>query len=90
MNGIPSYRLEKDIIEAEIDVLREMGIEFKYNIEVGKDITIQQLEQGYKAFYVAIGAQGGRMAGVPGEDGEGVVTGVEFLRNINLDEANAR
>ena len=91
MNGIPSYRLEKDIIEAEIDVLREMGIEFKYNIEVGKDITIQQLrEQGYKAFYVAIGAQGGRMAGVPGEDGEGVVTGVEFLRNINLDEANAK
>ena len=91
MNGIPSYRLEKDIIEAEIDVLREMGIEFKYNVEVGKDITIQQLrEDGYKAFYVAIGAQGGRMAGVPGEDGEGVVTGVEFLRNVNLDEAHAK
>ena len=91
MNGIPSYRLEKDIIEAEIDVLREMGIEFKYNVEVGKDITIQQLrEDGYKAFYVAIGAQGGRMAGVPGEDGEGVVTGVEFLRNVNLDEEHAK
>ena len=91
MNGIPSYRLEKDIIEAEIDVLREMGIEFKYNVEVGKDITIQQLrEEGYKAFYVAIGAQGGRMAGVPGEDGEGVVTGVEFLRNVNLDEEHAK
>ena len=91
MNGIPSYRLEKDIIEAEIDVLREMGIEFKYNVEVGKDITIQQLrEEGYKAFYVAIGAQGGRMAGVPGEDGEGVVTGVDFLRNVNLDEAHAK
>ena len=91
MNGIPSYRLEKDIIEAEIDVLREMGIEFKYNVEVGKDITIQQLrEDGYKAFYVAIGAQGGRMAGIPGEDGEGVVTGVEFLRNVNLDEEHAK
>lgn len=91
MNGIPSYRLEKDIIEAEIDVLREMGIEFKYNVEVGKDITIQQLrEEGYQAFYVAIGAQGGRMAGIPGEDGEGVVTGVEFLRNVNLDEEHAK
>lgn len=91
MNGIPSYRLEKNIIEAEIDVLREMGIEFKYNVEVGKDITIQQLrDEGYKAFYVAIGAQGGRMAGIPGEDGEGVLTGVEFLRNVNLDEENER
>lgn len=91
MNGIPSYRLEKDIIEAEIDVLREMGIEFKYNVEVGKDITIQQLrDEGYKAFYVAIGAQGGRMAGIPGEDGEGVLTGVEFLRNVNLDEENEK
>lgn len=90
-NGIPSYRLEKEIIEAEIDVLREMGIEFKYHVEVGKDITIQQLrEEGYKAFYVAIGAQGGRRAGIPGEEGEGVVTGVEFLRNVNLDEEHVK
>lgn len=91
MNGIPSYRLEKDIIEAEIDVLRAMGIEFQYNVEIGKDITIQKLrDQGYKAFYLAIGAQGGRMLGVPGEDGEGVMTGVEFLRNVNLNEADAK
>lgn len=91
MNGIPSYRLEKDIIEAEIDVLRAMGIEFRYNVEIGKDITIQKLRnQAYKAFYLAIGAQGGRMLGVPGEDGEGVMTGVEFLRNVNLNEADAK
>ncbi len=91
MNGIPSYRLEKDIIEAEIDVLRAMGIEFRYNVEIGKDITIQKLrDQGYKAFYLAIGAQGGRMADIPGEDGEGVVTGVEFLKNVNLNEAEAK
>lgn len=87
MNGIPSFRLEKNVIEAEIDVLREMGVEFKYNVEVGKDITIQQLrDQGYKAFYVAIGAQGGRKTGVPGEDAEGVITGVEFLRKANISE----
>ena len=66
MNGIPSFRLEKSVIEAEIDVLRQMGVEFKFGVEVGKDVTIQQLrERGYKAFYVAIGAQGGRKTGVP-------------------------
>lgn len=87
MNGIPSFRLEKNVIEAEIDVLRQMGVEFKLGVEVGKDVTIQQLrDQGYKAFYVAIGAQGGRKTGVPGEDAEGVITGVEFLRKANITE----
>ena len=88
MNGIPSYRLEKDIIEAEIDVIRQMGVEFKCGVEVGKDVTIQQLRaEGYKAFFIAIGMQGGRMAGVPGEDAEGVQTGVDFLRKINQDHS---
>lgn len=83
--GIPSFRLEKDVVEAEIDILREMGIEFKTGIEVGKDITLDELrKQGYKAFYMAIGAQAGRMLNVEGEYAEGVVTGVDFLRNINL------
>ncbi len=87
MNGIPSFRLEKSVIEAEIDVLRQMGVEFKLGVEVGKDVTIQQLrDEGYKAFYVAIGAQGGRKTGVPGEDAEGVITGVEFLRKANISE----
>lgn len=89
MNGIPSFRLEKDVIEAEIDILREMGIEFKFNVEIGKDLTIEQLrEQGYKAFYVAIGAQGGRKLGIAGEEAKGVYTGVDFLRQINLDETS--
>ncbi len=88
MNGIPSYRLEKDIIDAEIDVIRQMGVEFKCGVEVGKDTTIQKLrEEGYKAFFIAIGMQGGRMAGVPGEDAKGVQTGVDFLRNINQDHS---
>ena len=88
LNGIPSFRLEKNIIDAEIEVLRQMGVTFKCGVEVGKDVTIQQLrEEGFKAFYVAIGAQGGRKAGVPGEDADGVKTGVEFLRSVNLDES---
>ena len=86
MNGIPSYRLEKDIIDAEIDVMRKMGIEIKTGVNVGEDVTIQSLrEQGYKAFFIAVGCQGGRYAGVPGEDADGVMTGVDFLRKINLD-----
>ncbi len=86
MNGIPSYRLEKDIIEAEIDVIRQMGVEFRCGVEVGSDITIQQLrDEGYKAFFIAIGMQGGRLAGICGEDALGVQTGVDFLRNINRD-----
>lgn len=83
--GIPSYRLEKDIINAEIDVLREMGVQFKVNTEVGKDITLDDLrKEGYKGFYVAIGAQGGRKLGIEGEEAEGVMSGVDFLRNLNL------
>ena len=88
--GIPSYRLEKDVIDAEVDVIREMGVEFKCGVEIGKDITIEQLrKEGYKAFFVAIGAQGGRLAGVPGEDAEGVETGVDFLRRNNHDHESA-
>lgn len=90
-NGIPSFRLEKNVIDAEIEVLRQMGVEFKCGVEVGKDVTIPQLrEEGYQAFYVAIGAQGGRKTGVPGEDATGVVTGVEFLKAVNLDEENTK
>lgn len=86
--GIPSFVLEKDIVAAEIDVLREMGVEIRCNVEVGKDVTIKQLrEQGYKAFYIGIGCQGGRKTGVPGEDSKGVMTGVEFL-HITTDNEN--
>ena len=86
--GIPSFVLEKEIVTAEIDILREMGVEIRCNVEVGKDVTIKQLrEQGYKAFYIGIGCQGGRKTGVPGEDSKGVMTGVEFL-HITTDDEN--
>lgn len=83
--GIPNFRLEKQVIEAEIDVLRQMGVEFKFNTEIGKDVTIPELrEQGYKAFYVAIGLQAGRKAGIPNE--EYALSGVEFLHQAFEDE----
>lgn len=85
--GIPNYKLEKEVIDAEIDIIREMGVEIKCGVEVGKDITLDELRaQGYKAFYMAIGAQGGRKAGVEGEDAQGVVTAVEFLHEAAENE----
>ncbi len=82
--GIPSYKLEKNVIDAEIDIMREIGVEIRTGVEVGKDITLDQLrEEGYKAFYVAIGCQGGRLPGLPGEDLEGVSTAIEFLHKAN-------
>ena len=86
--GIPAFRLEKDVVDAEIDVLRELGVEFRCGIDVGKDLTLDDLrKEGFDGFYVAIGAQGGRMAGVEGEDAEGVITGVDFLRQVNHDNS---
>lgn len=86
--GIPSYKLEKDVVAAEVDVLRAMGVEIKCGVEVGKDVTLDELRaQGYKAFYIAIGCQGGSLPGVPGEDAEGVMTAVDFLRAVGADES---
>lgn len=82
--GIPSYKLEKDVIEAEIDVMREMGVEIRTGVEVGKDITLDELRaQGYKAFYIAIGCSAGRRPGVPGDDAEGTLTAIEYLHEAN-------
>lgn len=86
--GIPSYRLEKDVLEAEIEVLRKLGVAFKTGVEVGKDITIEELrKEGYHGFYLAIGAQGGRKLNIEGEDNEDVIAGVDFLREVNLGKA---
>ena len=88
MNGIPSFRLEKDVVQAEIDILKDMGVEFRCGVEVGKDVTIQQLrDEGYKGFYLAIGCQGGRRVGIPGEDAEGVQAGVVFMREVCLGQS---
>lgn len=83
--GIPSFRLENAVVEAEIDVLRQMGVTFKCGVEVGRDVTLDELrKQGFEAFYVAIGAQGGRGLGIEGEDAPNVIAGVDFLRNVAL------
>ena len=84
VNGIPSFRIGKDIVKSEIDVLREMGVEFRCGVEVGKDVTIQQLrEEGFKAFYVAVGLQKAAKLNIPGEELKGVLGGLDFLRSVN-------
>ena len=86
--GIPSYKLEKDLLDAEIDVAKAMGVEIKTGIEVGKDVTIQQLrEQGYKAFYIAIGCAAGRLPGLENENAEGVMTAIDYLHDANCGNA---
>ena len=86
--GIPSYKLEKDLLAAEIDVIREMGVEIRCGVEVGKDITIEELrEQGYKGFYAAIGCQRGRKPGITGENAEGAYTAVDFLKEAGAKES---
>ncbi len=82
--GIPSYKLDKEVIKAEIDIMREIGVEIRCGVEVGKDITIADLrKEGYKGFYVAIGCQGGRLPGIPGQDLEGTTTAIDFLHDAN-------
>ena len=87
--GIPSYKVEKDVVEAAIQILRELGVEIRCGVEVGKDVTLDQLrQQGYQAFYIAIGCQGGRKANIPGEDSPGVMSAVDFLRSVAGGEAD--
>ena len=86
--GIPSYKLEKDLLAAEIDVIRELGVEIRCGVEIGKDITIEELrEQGYKGFYVAIGCQRGRKPGITGENAKGTYAAVDFLREAGAKES---
>ena len=87
MNAIPSFRLEKDVVEAEIDVLRQLGVEFRCGVEVGRDVTIPQLrERGYRGFYLAVGLQHGGALAIPGGDAANVRAGVDFMRDVNLRE----
>jgi NADPH-dependent glutamate synthase beta subunit-like oxidoreductase/Fe-S-cluster-containing hydrogenase component 2 len=85
--GIPSYKLENDVIDAEIAVMKEMGVDIRCGVEVGRDITLEQLRsEGYRAFYVAIGCQGGRLPNILGQNAQGVTTAVEFLKDANAGQ----
>ncbi len=82
--GIPSYKLEKDVIDAEIDIVKELGVDIKCNVEVGKDVTLDELrKQGYRAFYFALGCQKGRLPNIPNQEANGCETAIEFLHRAS-------
>ena len=90
VNGIPNFRVDKAVVKSEIDVLREMGVEFRCGVEVGKDVTIQQLRQeGFKAFYVAVGLQKALKLNIEGEELSGVMAGLDLLRGVNKGSITA-
>ena len=83
--GIPAHRLPRDVLDNEIEIITNLGVEIKTNTPIGPDLTIDDLfEKGYKAVYLALGAHRGINLGVPGEKAEGVRQGVDFLREVNL------
>ncbi len=83
--GIPEFRLPKDVLKYEIDRIQKLGVEIKTNTTIGKDITLAKLKEEYKAIFIAVGAHKGLKMKIPGEDSEGVIDAVEFLRDVNLD-----
>ncbi len=83
--GIPAYRLPREIINTEIQTIKDLGVDFKTGVEIGKNITIAQLrEEGFQAFFMAIGAHECKSLGIEGEDLAGVLSGIDFLREVNL------
>ena len=83
--GIPEYRLPKEILEDEIESIKELGVDIKFSTTVGKDLTLDDLfHQGSKAIFVAVGAHQSQRLEIPGRKAEGVTHGVDFLRDLNL------
>jgi NADPH-dependent glutamate synthase beta subunit-like oxidoreductase len=84
--GIPEYRLPREVLDAEIRRILDLGVELKCGFIVGKDMTLEQLHSDYQAIFVGIGAHKGLKLRVPGEDAGNVFTGTEFLNQVNSGE----
>lgn len=85
--GIPNYRLPKDRLDEDINCILKTGVEVKYNVKVGTDITIQELQKEYDALLIAVGASTDKKLGLPGEDAEGVLSAVEILRAVEMKQS---
>jgi heterodisulfide reductase subunit A-like polyferredoxin len=84
--GIPEYRLPKKVLSQEIGYIQKLGVEIKTGVRVGKDVTLKQLKKDYDAIFIGVGAHGGVKLGVEGEDAQGVMEGIGFLRAVSLGE----
>jgi NADPH-dependent glutamate synthase beta subunit-like oxidoreductase len=84
--GIPEYRLPKAILREDIDYIQKLGVQIRTGVQVGKDISLQEVRKNYDALFIAVGAHGGMRLGVEGELLPGVMNGIKFLRAVNLGE----
>jgi heterodisulfide reductase subunit A len=87
--GLPTYRCPRPVVDRDIEYIERMGVEMRTGKELGSDFTLDELTNGmsgreYAAVFVGVGAQEGIPLGIPNDDAEGVVTGIDYLRNINL------
>ena len=84
--GIPNYRLPKDRLDDDINSILKTGVEVKYDVKIGRDITIQELQKEYDAVLISVGASTDKKLGLEGEDAEGVIPAVEFLRDVGMNQ----
>jgi NADH-quinone oxidoreductase subunit F len=84
--GIPQYRLPKEILAHEIELIEKAGVNIILNTEVGKDISFEKLKSEYDSVYISTGTQFPQKAGIPGENIKGVIYGIDFLKNVNLNK----
>ncbi|MHC4441923.1 MAG: FAD-dependent oxidoreductase [Planctomycetota bacterium] len=82
--GIPEYRLPRDLIRAEVELIEALGVRFECNVQVGKDITLDKIRADFPATIIAVGAKRSRRLSIPGSSGPGVLGGIEFLRDVAL------
>lgn len=84
--GIPSYRLPRDVIDGEVDVIKQLGAEFRFSTTLGRDVTLDRLREEYNAVFLGLGAQKASGMRTPGEELPGVQSGIEFLGKVSRDE----
>ena len=86
--GIPEYRLPRDLIAAEVEFIRALGVEFICNTQVGRDVSLAEIRAQHRATIVAVGLKRSRSLPIPGSDGQGVLGGMELLRDVALGQAD--
>jgi NADPH-dependent glutamate synthase beta subunit-like oxidoreductase/NAD-dependent dihydropyrimidine dehydrogenase PreA subunit len=84
--GIPEFRLPRDILDSQINYIRDMGVEFQTGVNIGKDITLEELKEKYQAIFIAVGNQLSSVLDIEGSNLEGVLWGLDFLRDVNMQK----
>ena len=82
--GVPEWRLPRDVVMEEVEMITDLGIEIRYNVDIGKDISFKQLVDSFSAVLISAGCQTAQGLGIPGEELDGVVSGLQFLEDVNL------